>query len=467
MATDRLFESASSSNDEQSPMSVVAKGLRRKAREAGSISAKREKQVFYSSSSSEPSPASMSEHESPVIVTAPVFEAPPIIPFPTANRSISFTATEESPKPRPTLQRKISRRDELLPSLGDSKPSLSPARTHDTSLFSYDVVDFVFFYVHGIGGTEETLNESLRRLDEMLTFVKEQWFWPVNCEMKVELINWKNAFSEEQESIFEKIKPVKQNKNSHDRLSAARHKLNITFADILYYMVPNRRAGIIRIVADRMNQKMAQMRAASPSKYRNSKIVLIGYSLGSVILHDLLMMNLDPASTVRINFPVHALYLLGSPLSVVLSVRNELDTPPRLTLPHHVQRYYNIYDPNDPVAFRQEPLFFGDEVDECAPAVLLPVFDNPSNEKRPADQLQRFDEEAVPLSGMLAYSRRLDYSLNVPLAGDTMSSLMPAVALAAPMMQAHASYTQSRDVGLFIWRSLTGFDPAIQPERNS
>ena len=194
--TDRLFDSGSSSNDEKSPMNIVAKGLRKKAR--GSLSSKRENQIFYSSSSSQPSPATLSEQTSPVVVPAPVFEAPPIVPFPSSDRSISFTAAAESPKARPALERKISRRDELLPSLGDSKVSLSPARTHDTSLFSYDVVDYVFFYVHGIGGTEEGLNESMRRLDEMLTFVKEQWFWPVNCEMQAELINWKNAFSDEQ-----------------------------------------------------------------------------------------------------------------------------------------------------------------------------------------------------------------------------------------------------------------------------
>jgi len=449
----RLFPSSSESETVKSSPSPNKKGLRRRAKKR-SLILNPKPEVFSSSSEAE----SELEISAPKPIKLPeptFFQVPPLVPFPSRSRSIDFVL-EQLPVKSPRLDRRLSLRKDFLPPLGDTRTRPAPDSS-EANMFAYDVVDYVFFYIHGIGGSEEGLAESLRKLGETLSFVKEQWFWPVNCEMELELINLKNAFSREQEEMFERIKPFK---TSSERMTQARNKLNTTFADILYYMVPGRRGGIIKTVIAKMNEKLTAMRSNSPGKFRNSKIVLIGFSLGSVILHDLLMAQFEPGNCNSLSFQPYAVYMLGSPLSVFLSVRNDSDGPPRLELPKHIPRYYNIFDPNDPVAFRQEPIFYGDSLEECAPSVLLPVFENPSNEQRPEDAQVDPQAAAVQLNGMLAFSRRIDYALNVALAGENMSSLMPAVALAGPMMSAHSSYISSRDVGLFIWRTLTGFDPA-------
>mmetsp|Transcript_48414 Transcript_48414/g.35624 ORF Transcript_48414/g.35624 Transcript_48414/m.35624 type:complete len:158 (-) Transcript_48414:366-839(-) len=78
----------------------------------------------------------------------------------------------------------------------------------------------------------------------------------------------------------------------------------------------------------------------------------------------------------QLEFGVEHYFLLGSPLGIFLSVYNEEDF-----IKHKLptcDRFYNIYHPQDVIAYRIEPLFQeqGGIEFEKLPAVLLPYHKN-------------------------------------------------------------------------------------------
>ena len=76
-----------------------------------------------------------------------------------------------------------------------------------------------------------------------------------------------------------------------------------------------------------------------------SFIGIMGHSLGSVILADLLYSKSPP------NVPIDAFFLLGSPLALLQCVRGQLKAQ---RMP--AKRCFNIFHPHDPIAYRLEPL---------------------------------------------------------------------------------------------------------------
>ncbi len=144
-----------------------------------------------------------------------------------------------------------------------------------------------------------------------------------------------------------------------------RNLANDCVLDILLYMNPRYRQKIVEAVATRINAAYATFCQHNPG-FAGKKVSLVGHSLGSVILFDLLahqqghendpvLSPLDAHITYpQLTFPVDVFLTLGSPIGMFLCVR-EQELPPTFRFPT-VARFYNVFHPFDPIAYRLEPL---------------------------------------------------------------------------------------------------------------
>jgi hypothetical protein len=111
-----------------------------------------------------------------------------------------------------------------------------------------------------------------------------------------------------------------------------------------------------------------------------------------------------------------------------------------LGLADKIEKYYNIYHPSDPFAFRQEPLYYGDLSQDIS---VIPRW---------------FSEDVVKgglASGELVDARRrIDYTMQVWFSGG-----ISTVVTGMSMLNAHSSYWKSRDIAALVLRELTGYVP--------
>eukprot|EP01137_Pigoraptor_chileana_P034859 Opistho-2@28032 len=201
-----------------------------------------------------------------------------------------------------------------------------------------------------------------------------------------------------------------------DGIRTLRNILNGTMLDILYYMSQRHLRWIVDRLVRELNDIYGKFVARNPSFLLNGGTVsIIGHSLGSVIVFDILCAQQRPqhapvnttASSAdplgdavaqeiallearlaalrdrqkaagtpvaddaegsadhvmdhvqvtpigRLTFPVHTMFALGSPLGCFLTLRGlVLGRPGARPL---CDRVYNVYHPYDPVAYRLEPV---------------------------------------------------------------------------------------------------------------
>lgn len=210
-------------------------------------------------------------------------------------------------------------------------------------------------------------------------------------------------------------KRIKENITDFQELSKRYgHRLyfNNTIADVLCYMTPRFGNFMTNEICKLLNNKVAALRADPSGKFRRSKIVLVGHSLGSVILYELLtglkcrevgaggrndpdeavctipdapLPPIQPDESPQINFPVSHFFMWGSPLGSFLLLQNRkelsvLRPSPFIAQPDVVRpdrlvktRFYNIFHKSDPVAMRIEPIFYP-HISELPLPVMLPNF---------------------------------------------------------------------------------------------
>jgi hypothetical protein len=106
------------------------------------------------------------------------------------------------------------------------------------------------------------------------------------------------------------------------------------------------------------------------------KVCVLGHSLGSVILFDLLVHQFRSAENEIFieNFPVPKLELrpqcfvtFGSPLAFILAIRGQ--RPSESFCIPFLEEFFNIFHPNDPVAYRMEP-FLQSAMQRVAPVTI-------------------------------------------------------------------------------------------------
>lgn len=369
----------------------------------------------------------------------------------------------------------VSVRDSLLPvstrivapETIESVPATTPAPTPP---IAYEVIDtdtgcqvqHLVMVVHGINGSEDYLFRNLDRMKESFEQVRSKWYSARTTDSicHLEMINWKASVIGLQSSLFERITP-------RGSLPVdSRMFINYAISDVAFYLTPSHRDMIKKIVVNLLNERLRELKKQFPNKFDNAKVVLVGYSLGSVILHDIL----SDISNTGLDFEVSQLFLWGSPLAAYLSVKDEKYQSGLFSLPDQMA-IYNMYHPHDPVAFRIEPLYYHLD-SEIADAELIPNWENngllankafekswesmvTSIQDQWVDVKQaiRGDNFRGPNNTQLVPKRRFDFVLQ--------ESMTESISHNYSMLTAHFSYWASRDVALFMLRRMTGLDPQV------
>jgi hypothetical protein len=138
-----------------------------------------------------------------------------------------------------------------------------------------------------------------------------------------------------------------------DRISPA---VALFLGDVFVYL----KQGQLR---DRIRNTVARSirEAHSAAKAAGEPMVIIGHSLGGVIVCDMLS---EPAPELPEDLSIAALLTVGSQPGLFQSMGVFAPPPPaggRSPKPACVGVWYNVFDPIDPLAFRADPMFEGVE----------------------------------------------------------------------------------------------------------
>jgi len=237
-------------------------------------------------------------------------------------------------------------------------------------------------------------------------------------------------------------------------MKQVRQIANFTVVDALYYMHPGHKEKILKAVAKSVESALARFYEHHPD-YKGS-VVLAGHSLGGVILFELLR-----TGSPKLSFVPQVLFTMGSPVGLFLHTADSI--PNRsFSLPGGT-RYFNIFHPLDPVAYRVEPLI-AEELEKLDPE-WIPCDSDQLNwggykTNHALHQMgktmytwARGEEKAkndlLRLIGGVALNAgdRVDWSLQEDM------SMWTTVGVAGELMQAlpsHSCYMKSPDVAAFI-----------------
>ncbi|KAH7650098.1 hypothetical protein FG379_003178 [Cryptosporidium bovis] len=241
----------------------------------------------------------------------------------------------------------------------------------------------IMLIVHGIGSNESAIIKNREEFVQQLESVKAHWFWEVEIDITVDVVDWKSKLASVQDHTFDRITLPQHREN--------RMILNKTVGDVMYFMVPRYGDYIISEVAKQLNSKIKHYKSKFSEK---PKIVLIGHSLGSIIVYELVtgqQTRITKSEIPKLDFEVDHLFLWGSPLPAMLVMmfpeylRSGLSLPKGLAPIKSNESFilnkcselkiYNIFHPYDPIAFRLEPLLYPN-LDSLPDPILLPYWRN-------------------------------------------------------------------------------------------
>ncbi|KAI5707084.1 hypothetical protein M8J75_014273 [Diaphorina citri] len=287
-----------------------------------------------------------------------------------------------------------------------SEQSIKP-RIVSRGLENFDIsegepekIDHLLFLVHGIGSFCDLkfrpvveVVDDFRSISLTLTASHFKSAADLGTLGRVEMlpISWHEALHSEESGIDKKLKAI-----TLPSIPKLRYFTNDTLLDVLFYTSPVYCERIITAVAKEMNRLYAIFLARNPT-YEGG-VSVGGHSLGSLILFDLLShqkpvggLNSDdvkdsdtddetlgkspllkgnsyisiPTATLgtsapliryhQLSFQPRMFFAFGSPVGMFVNVRGidvlgeEFEFP---TCP----KFYNIFHPFDPVAYRIEPL---------------------------------------------------------------------------------------------------------------
>ena len=395
----------------------------------------------------------MSQPPSPALVEAPIRAEPLSEPARLSRQLPTIEITLGRPSIEPDFSPKMESfsagcRERLIPSAVAPAVSVEPesSRSAQPSTRSTpqpdESIKHLVLIVHGINGSEDTLYKNLGKARESFEQVRFLWFQnQTNSNLfHLDLINWKAAVIGVQSSLFDKITP------RGSLPVESRMFINYAISDVAFYLTPTHCEMIKTLVANMLNDRVKDLKERFPDKFRNTKISIVGYSLGSVIVHDIL--SEEPS---RLAFDVDKLFFWGSPLAAYLSVKDNAYQHGQFVLPNH-KEVYNMYHPHDPVAFRIEPLFYHLDT-EIADAETIPYYENDGITGAQKMKTGWFSRSVAPppAQTQLVPKRRLDFVLQ--------ESITDSLSHHYSMLTAHHSYWASRDVALFMLRRLTGLEP--------
>ncbi|XP_031335552.1 phospholipase DDHD2 isoform X2 [Photinus pyralis] len=278
-------------------------------------------------------------------------------------------------------------------------------------------IDHLFFVVHGIGPWCDFKFRSVQEVVDdfrsiALKLMSSHFHSSRACN-RVEIlpISWHESVHSEETGVDQLLRNI-----TLESIPRLRDFTNNTLLDILFYTTHIYSQAIITSVSTDLNRLYHLFQLRNPTF--KGDVSLIGHSLGSLILFDILSHEIahseddmtpqvverildeeeedlvpelkpmnkktlsrrisnmlleagaQPAKLIypHLNFHPSALYALGSPIGVFMTVRG-LDTfGPDFALPT-CSYFYNVFHPYDPVAYRIEPLI-NQELTSLKPATV-------------------------------------------------------------------------------------------------
>ena len=277
-----------------------------------------------------------------------------------------------------------------------------------------------FNFIHDVNQFRKTLKSMYGDCADLQALNGEADTMQKNCRVQVLPICWRHLLDFPQQGI-------KHNRREHDiadigkeddeeyprlqdltgePVSQLRNVVSDLALDVLLYQTPAYNAHIARIVVKECNRILKLFKQRNPDF--EGKVSLIGHSLGSAIMFDILAEqaeNLHPIERaarhhqpqpkdLKLKFEVDSFFCLGSPIGLFQMLKgrkiagranpnkvtldglpDNLDDPfsesPYSKLPPHAvsdaqrdalvsapkcRQLYNIFHPTDPIGYRLEPL---------------------------------------------------------------------------------------------------------------
>ncbi|CAF0968805.1 unnamed protein product [Brachionus calyciflorus] len=220
-----------------------------------------------------------------------------------------------------------------------------------------DKFDNVCFIVHGIG---EGCDLQLRSILDCANNFKVISNEIINANLKssqefnsIEFlpISWHNVLHSDKEKWKDITLPS---------IPSLRLFSNTAISDMIFYSNSIYRKQITETVVNNLNKYVKKFLERNP--YYNGKISLIGHSLGSLILFDLLSNFPSETPNLKFEFKVDNFFAMGSPIPFFLTTRgvNLMDVNFKL----NCDFFYNIFHQLDPFAYRIEPMIKSTDIKE-------------------------------------------------------------------------------------------------------
>ncbi|SBT82409.1 phospholipase DDHD1, putative [Plasmodium ovale] len=214
-------------------------------------------------------------------------------------------------------------------------------------------VDYIILIIHGIGSNEELIVNQCEDLKNSFKIVKKMWFYDYPFNIHFHIFNWKKYIIDAQIHVFNRI--------NINTMAETRKIVNLSAGDIICFLHPRYGDYIMLNLYNDINKTLESLKSDSSGRFKNAKVCLLGYSLGSAmayeILHNVKVRISDSNLKYHLKSKIDYLFMLGSPLSALLSLYKPEYINDGLKLIEGI-KFYNIFHGFDPVAFRIEPLIY-------------------------------------------------------------------------------------------------------------
>lgn len=259
---------------------------------------------------------------------------------------------------------------------------------------------------------------------------------------------WETIHTDEMDARLQRI--------SLPTMKQVRQIANFTVVDGIYYMHPKHQEKILEAVCKAVENAFQRFLEHHPSY--QGPVVLAGHSLGGAILFHLLR-----SGTPKLSFTPLALFTMGSPTGLFVHTSDDVPSS-SFALPGNT-RFFNIFHPMDPVAYRMEPLIEGDlekldaekipveglwggmKVHHQFERMYKGVYNWTKGEEKKQDELRKLCE-SIALNG----GDRIDWALQEDM------TPWQVAGVAGELMQAlpsHSCYMKSEDVAAFVQSKTT------------
>lgn len=231
----------------------------------------------------------------------------------------------------------------------------------------YEAVDFTNS-ITGLRKTMQTVLKGQKRLQELAG--------GTSTKTQVLPILWRHAVTFQPKKVPEAVdgegKPrlPSIDQINVDGVRPLRNVVGDVILDVLLYYEPRYLEEIFKVVVEELNRVYRLYKERNPNF--SGKVHILGHSLGSAIMFDLLSLDKNP-----LDFEVENLFCVGSPVGMFKLLQQKNIKPFGKKDPNALQprcrNLYNVFHPCDPVSYRMEPLVnpkFGNLKPEEVPFAL-------------------------------------------------------------------------------------------------